>query len=118
MSLPPQDLNRLIDLLQEPKFSGALVRGDESLKKDPFSAPPRYAGNEDERRLIYYLLGYTSGPHEPYTGGFADHKGHDMIKPRTFNTVYKLWRGEDGFPDRRGDYEMVNPSDKLVPTLL
>lgn len=101
MSLPPSDLNRLLDLLQQPQFTRALVSGDEALKKNPLAPPPNYTGKEDEQQLIYYLLGYTSGPHEPYKGGFADHKGtanrKGFERPRTLNSVYKLRRGEEGF---------------------
>lgn len=113
MSLQPPDLNHLLDLLQEPKFSRALVAGDEALRRNPEAPPPRYTGKEEERKLIYYLLGYTTSPHETYAGDFGK-----MPMQRAFNPVYKFWRGEDGFPDRRGDYEGGSPNDKLVPTVL
>lgn len=112
MSLQPPDLNHLLDLLQQPKFTRALVTGDEALRKNPEASPPRYTGKEEERKLIYYLLGYTTGPHESYARDFADHSS------RAFNPVYKVWHGQDGFGDKRGDYEGGNPSDKSVPTVL
>lgn len=124
MTLPPQDLNRLMDLLQDPPFTIALVKGDQALNKDPNAPPPRYIGAEQDRRLIYYLLGYTTGPHEPYTGGIADHKGLKANIPKRFRMrrgfahIFKLWRGDDGFLDRRGEYEGESSNDKFVPTLL
>lgn len=118
MSLPPSDLNRLVYLLQEPKFTRALVNGDAALKTNPRTPPPHYSGEEEDRKLIYYLLGYTRGPHEMYSGGFAERKALKRGMARGFNHVYKVWPGADGFPDRRGDYEVMSPNDKLVPTLL
>lgn len=125
MTLPPQDLNRLILLLQQPKFTRALVKGDEALNNNPYAPPPRYSGPEEDRRLIYYLLGYTAGPREPYRGGYADHKGVKSNVPknlmharkkRGFEPKFKFHNQDDAFPDWRGDYEFESPSVKLVPT--